>query len=517
MILITGDSNYRELYNKHKVKLEKDIGVTVNFKQYTTNDSLKLILAGSGDGDEVPRVFVIGAGLNELATRVKQSTKKKPDDVVKAIANDQNTVILRQAEKFTRSIFVLMPPFVRKEPDWMPEKIGVLLKYMNEFCITFTAGNMFVGSTPGITEEGDLSDDGVHLTLAGLDKLANRISADSKIALKDASILRGETEADEDVEMQSSQLSDWSKTPATSRKRGRRNESETEPEVAEKRSKETTPSDTSSLVDTLKQFMKEMREDRNSDKDVLKKVTITQTTIVEKQKATDKKVDKLTDLVSTDNTIFASMKEDVDAAENESLRCNVVVKKLIAEGTIPTDKKDLSKFIQAQGRALVDLVLGEGSEKEVKFVSALFVRENREKNNDEPNYIPPFRLVFKSKDLGIQFREKAVQMAKNGHKDFEKTYFAHQQNASTRIRTSLMWGVVAALKKKGKDAWVNQNLNKPNIQIKEGGKIVKTLTFIQAMKEYSKKISAKTLSDISKSAKWNFGGQLERYFIVLKD
>lgn len=80
-----------------------------------------------------------------------------------------------------------------------------------------------------------------------------------------------------------------------------------------------------------------------------------------------------------------------------------------------------------------------------------------------------------------------------------------------------MWGVVEGLKKKGKEAWVNQNLNKPNIQIKEGGKIVKTLTFMQAMKEHSKIISAKVISDVSKSAAWNFKGQMERYFIVLKD
>jgi len=37
------------------------------------------------------------------------------------------------------------------------------------------------------------------------------------------------------------------------------------------------------------------------------------------------------------------------------------------------------------------------------------------------------------------------------------------------------------------------------------------------MKEHSKLISAKCLSDVSKTAAWNFSGQMERYFIVLKD
>ncbi len=110
MILIIGDSNYRELVNKHKQQLEDETGETIIFKQCTTNDSLRLVLSSAGEGGEVPKVFVIGAGLNKCATKVKQSTKKKPEDVVKAIANDQNTVVLRQAENENKSIFVLVPP-----------------------------------------------------------------------------------------------------------------------------------------------------------------------------------------------------------------------------------------------------------------------------------------------------------------------------------------------------------------------------------------------------------------------
>jgi hypothetical protein len=516
MILITGDSNFRELFNNHKQKLEDETGEVVVFKQYSTNESLRLILKNAGDSEEVPKVYVIGAGLNECAARVQKATKKKPEDIVKAIANEQNTVVQRQAEKDSKSIFVLVPPFIRKDPKWMIERSKTLLTYMNEFCLTFTSGNMFVGSTVGIVV-GDLVTDGVHLAPSGLLKLADRVVADAVIVLKDVAILRGDV-IEEDAELQSSQLSDWSKTPVTTRKRVRDDDDPTpEPDRAEKRTKENEESESGSLIDTLKQFMKEIREDRNSDKDMLKKVETTQSTIVEKQKATDKKVDELTTIVSADSTIFASMKEDVDAAENDFLRSNVVVKKLVTDEVVPSDRKDLSKFVQRKGRELVDKILGDGSEKEVKFVSTLFIRENRVKEKDEPNFVPPFKLVFKTKEMGIQFREKAVQMSKEGQKDLEKTYFAHQQNAATRIRTSLMWGVVAVIKKSGKDAWVNQNLNKPNIQIKEGGKIVKTLTFIQAMNDYGKKINAKTLSDVAKSAKWNFGGQLERYFVVLKD
>ena len=81
----------------------------------------------------------------------------------------------------------------------------------------------------------------------------------------------------------------------------------------------------------------------------------------------------------------------------------------------------------------------------------------------------------------------------------------------------LLWGVVDAIKKEKKEAWVNLNLNKPNIQIKEGGKITKMLTFAGAISEYGDKIDAKVIADTTKAARWNFGGKLERLFIILKD
>jgi len=519
MILITGDSNYREVYTKFKKRIEKETKETVTFKQYSTNESLKLVLAGE-EGKERPKVFLIGAGLNELAAKSKKKGKSH-DELIRTIANEQNTAVLRQAEKDTKSLFGMMPPFLRFDPPWIADKYRLMFFYMREYSEKFTAGNMFVGS-PIELDKGDIKDDKVHLNETGLVKLADRLIEDAKIALKDVAILMNPDGVEDEMEMASSQLSDWTRTPETTRKRTRdETEEEDSPEANTSKKSKPTNSDAdpnSELIATLTQFMQQMREDRKADSDTLKKVEITQINIVEKQKETDEKVEKLTDIVTTDNDIFASMKEDVDASENEMLRNTVIVKKLTTKESIPSDKKDLSKFIQEKGRGLVKDVLGDDAEKEVKFVTTLYIREPRgAPEPGGPTYLPPFKLVFRTKEAGIKFREQVVKLSKEGKEGFEKTYFTHQQNAATRIRSSLMWGVVEGLKKKGKEAWVNQNLNKPNIQIKEGGKIVKTLTFIQAMKEHSKIISAKALSDITKSATWNFSGQLERYFLVLKD
>ena len=251
-------------------------------------------------------------------------------------------------------------------------------------------------------------------------------------------------------------------------------------------------------------------------------------TIVTSQKDTEAKVENLTDLVESDSILFATMKEDIDASENEMLKDSVVVKRMKTILEIPKDKKILSKFVQTEGRKLVTNIMG--TDDSVKFVATLYNNNNSninkpkhkktregEQEQEEGPIIPPFKIVFKTKDHSIQFREKAVAKAKEEGSEMGKIYFTHTQNNSTRIRTMLMWGVVDAIKKEKKEAWVNLNLNKPNIQIKEGGKITKTLTFAGAMSEYGEKIDQKVIADTTKAARWNFGGKLERLFIILKD
>lgn len=79
-----------------------------------------------------------------------------------------------------------------------------------------------------------------------------------------------------------------------------------------------------------------------------------------------------------------------------------------------------------------------------------------------------------------------------------------------------MWAVADALKTKTRQVWVSQS-NKPTLQVKEGGKVVKSLTFVQTMNEYKEKIAQKTLDEAKKAAAKLFAGHLERTFLVIKD
>ncbi len=245
--------------------------------------------------------------------------------------------------------------------------------------------------------------------------------------------------------------------------------------------------------------------------------------------------------MSRDVLLTAEMREDIDGLENENLKSMVVVRKLKADSTVPKDKKALRTYIQDLSRNLVRKVLDDESAKKVKYATTLYSYIDPTKKDNKDGLVPPFKICFNDKTTAIRFRETAVKLARGSRprtrifdsnssfvmddnetaetentSEFKNTYFTYFQTAATRIRVMLMWAVADALKTKDKQVWVNQN-NKPTLQVKEGGKVVKTMSFVKTMVEYKEKISAKSLSDVLKTASKQFVGQLEKTFIVLKD
>jgi len=260
------------MYGKFKSKLEEKTSETVIYKQYSTNESLKLLLSTGQEGNsERPRVFIIGAGLNEVVTRAPKKAKGR-EETIRSVTDEQNTIVVKQGEKDSKSIFFLVPPFLRKEPAWLDlTKIKLMAMCMAEGALKYNPGNVFVGSDIPI-DEGDISDDKIHLNEDGLLKLSDAIVADALVALADVRILHGDRmDADDDggeaeVVLASSQLaSSWAITPKTSRKRSRNGDSSPGESQVGKKSKDCSDVGdglTRGLVDTLTQFMQEMRENR---------------------------------------------------------------------------------------------------------------------------------------------------------------------------------------------------------------------------------------------------------------
>ncbi len=272
-----------------------------------------------------------------------------------------------------------------------------------------------------------------------------------------------------------------------------------------------------SVMSKLDVLIKEIRGDRSDNKAKFTRVETKVDDIVEVMKEVRDRVEELETKDEDEDLLTAEMREDIDGLENENLKSIVIVRKLPAANTVPKDKKVLKTYILGTAKALVADVLGDEAASEIKFAATLYATVDPTKKDNRKGLIPPFKIGFKTKDLGVKFRETAVKLAKEEGHHLATTYFTHCQSSATRIRVQLMWAVADAIKTKTREVWVNQVSCKPTLQIKEGGKIVKSLGYIKAMADYGNKIPKKNLDDLTKTAKKFFAGKLEKTFIVLKD
>ncbi len=182
---------------------------------------------------------------------------------------------------------------------------------------------------------------------------------------------------------------------------------------------------------------------------------------------------------------------------------------------MPSDKTELLKAIQTLAKELVKET--NGNENSIVFTSLLYAGKDASKAAD--GKYPAFKIVFKKKQQGIEFREKAVQKSKDPKDKLQKAYIASQQCVATRIRTIIMWGIADQVKNqaKGIDSWVNQGLNKPTLQVKGEEKFQRSYTYVNAVQRYEDKIPEKSKEEEMKLARKFFPGQIEKIFVVIKD
>jgi len=101
MILILGDSNYRNTLETYKEALEKSICDDVKFEFVTSNESLKLALQ---DREDSPSIVIFGSPLNEVVLKVKTDKKKGRDETLRLVLEEQSAIVSASAKQNTRSL-----------------------------------------------------------------------------------------------------------------------------------------------------------------------------------------------------------------------------------------------------------------------------------------------------------------------------------------------------------------------------------------------------------------------------
>jgi hypothetical protein len=500
-IHLLGDSNLRNTLEINKERLVTATSEEFIFKMATSNESIKTHLEATLDD---PQIIFIMTPINEVVKIVQRNQAKGRDETLRAVIEEMSKIVHASAAAKRNTLHVLIPPFLRLEPNWFGTRVRLGVFYTKDSIKSSSPWNIVVSSITEIVS-GDLDDDNVHLNAFGKEKFYITLESDI-VKCKENLKSLGE-----------GQPMEWAAdefeppTPNTMRKRNReqRVQESEEEDVGGKKAR------LDSVLDKLDSLVKEIKHERASTKQELGTLNIA---VEENKVGLNELKDQVADMAKKKDVLTAEMREDIDSLENENLKQVVVVRKLTAEtGPIPMERKALRAYIQSVARAIVAKILDQDAAKTVKYGAPLYSFIDPTKKDNAAGLVPPFKIGFSSKEAAVRFREAALRKAKEVGSNYKNTYFTFFQSAGTRVRTMLLWSLVDGLKTETREAWVAQNASKPTLQVKENGRITDSLTFVKAMTKYGDKIPRKTIEEATKLAKKNFSGNLKETFVVLED
>ena len=507
---LVGDSNFRDLFALHRGGIDEAAGSTVRFDLATSVASVRTVLDGPRAGQ---CVTFLACPTNEIALKSKNNTKSR-EGIIENVLNDFLDAINQQGLKDETSFFIICQPFLRLDPPWLKAKMEFYKTYLKTIHANLSPPNVFIGGVIEVLTD-DLKADRIHLSEQGMEKLRSVIVTDIGIAVRDCPILAaGGVILNDEVDMDEAPLSQLIRSAKKTPLRKKRViEESSEDDGKTSKRKKTKEGKMDGWMSRMELMMKDLHDDRANNKirfdkldDKLEETIIVQENLKEQVEA----------IKQSDHSFSATIMEDLDAVENANLRDTVIVKKLAADKTIPTDRKELSSMILEAGKELLTEVMG--SDKGMKYISPLYFRnDKRTPKEGDRNEFPPFKIIFKHLPDAIEFKEKVITASKIPTHRLYKCYVANQQNISTRVRLMLLWAIVDILKKEKKESWVNQSSPKPTLQVKMNGTLVKQYSYIDAISAYGERIDKKVIDEATKLASRFFYGQVEKIFIILKD
>ena len=506
--MFIGDSNLRNTYNAHKRFIGEAIGDNI-FEQAMTNESIKMLLSGCNI-EQIGKV-VIGTILNEVAWRCRSAAEKDRDEVLLKTVKDQVEVVSEFSTANPSVSIVILCPLARGDPEWMDTKVPeVTQKLKEEF--GKLGNDKITFAQPTMLELSDIAKDKVHLTPSGMKKYLESII--------------GKIDADTEEEMEQDSL-DWAASTSTpgkrnlrsSTKRGREEYREAEdPLKTIKRPRATGKTELSRIFDEIRELSKKMQKSNENIENYGKKLDVNIVSTTNNTKSISdlgKKVDKQEKRMDKMDTAIAQLEERADEAINENLKDVIIVRRLKHKDPIPKTKAEINTMLKAiADKMVVDMG---GAADSIKFVAMAYGELDQAKQARRHGTVPAFIIGFKQKQDAISFREAGAKKAKIEGGDYHKVVFAYRHCLGSRIRTMILWKIVNKLKEEGKETWVNVNMTRPKLQIKNGEKYPLEFDFVQAITKFRGKLIDPDLKEANDIARRHYKGRCQQVFLVLKD
>jgi len=506
--MFIGDSNLINTYNAHKRLIGEAIGDNI-FEQAMTNESIKMLLSGCNI-EQIGKV-VIGTILNEVAWRCRAAAEKDRDEVLQKTVKDQVDVVSEFSIANPSITIVILCPLPRGDPEWMDSKVPeVTQKLKEEF--GKLGNDKITFAQPTILELSDIAKDKVHLTTTGMKKYLETI------------IGKIDVDTEEEMEQDSSDWAASTTTPGkmnlrSNSKRGREEYKESEdPLKTIKRPRATGKSELLRIFDEIRELSKKMQKSNENIENYSKKLdanVVTTTTNTKSISDLGKKVDKQEKRMDKMDTAIAQLEERADESINENLKDVIIVRRLKHKDPIPKTKAEINTMLKViADKMVVDMG---GAADTIKFVAMAYGEIDQAKQARRHGTVPAFIIGFKQKQDAISFKEAGSKKAKIEGGDYHKVVFAYRHCLGSRIRTMILWKIVNKLKEEGKETWVNVNMTRPKLQIKNGDKYPLEFDFVQAITKFKGKLIDPDLKEANDIARRHYKGRCQQVFLVLKD
>jgi hypothetical protein len=193
----------------------------------------------------------------------------------------------------------------------------------------------------------------------------------------------------------------------------------------------------------------------------------------------------------------------------------IIVRRLKHKDQVPKTKPEINAMLKTiADKMVVDMG---GAADSIKFVAMAYGELDQAKQARRSGTVPAFIVGFKQKQDAISFKEAGSKKAKIEGGDYHKVVFAYRHCLGSRIRTMIHWKIVNKLKEDGKETWVNVNMTRPKLQIKNGDKYPLEFDFVQAIAKYRGKLTDPDLKEANDIARRHYKGRCQQVFLVLKD
>lgn len=261
----------------------------------------------------------------------------------------------------------------------------------------------------------------------------------------------------------------------------------------------------------------EDESDEPSDRELIKRNNRILESINQKLLKTDddvKMIDSRVGTIYNDQTILnARMLERIDGIENRTRRNLLVLRGLKIDNNVnlPTQMKEKANYIHAlltQDLAKLPIVT-----KNSVGIKSLFLIPN----GGSQNTIQDIRLTCQTIEDGQEIKMRILK-AKDMDAKWKDIEVSNDPVKATRVRICLLQAICRQINNEGsQEASVSRYADSPTLMIRSANRLIKNLSFVDAVLQYGSKISQEDLEKATKIAGTSFPGQLEATFLIIKD